>query len=320
MDELTTLTILQLELQDLEELEARDKGKQREDQVSDRACAISSYKDEIWKAITGVSDRRMGRSIARAVELDGQIITSLVEAEASARRDRRQACRMSGMREDKQTELATPTVAKDDICERSSSLNTEHATDGMFAGDHDTNTTDLTLITSTEETEDLTTHCIICQEHSASHETLEAPCHHYYCRDCLSELFEASTLDESLFPPRCCRENIPLESAALLLDGDLVNLFSEKYLEFTSTNRTYCVGPECSKFIPPGQIINNIGTCSACQSKTCTLCKRNEHQNEDCPDDPETRKFHDFAQENEWQRCFSCKRMVELNIGCNHIT
>ncbi|PVH71728.1 hypothetical protein DL98DRAFT_387736, partial [Cadophora sp. DSE1049] len=26
------------------------------------------------------------------------------------------------------------------------------------------------------------------------------------------------------------------------------------------------------------------------------------------------------ADENGWQRCYSCRRLVELDIGCNHIT
>lgn len=320
MDDLTTLIIFQLQLEDLQELESGDKGKQREGQVSDRAYAVALYKDEISRATTLLYDRRMVRSIARAVPEDAQAITALVELEATARRDHNQARHIGGMRDGERTEPATPTTANDDICERFSSLNTEDATDSVFTRDHDTNTTDTTSVASTEEKEDAATLCIVCQEHKASAETLEAPCHHSYCRDCLSELFEASTLDESLFPPRCCREDIPLESAVPYLNGDFVSLFEEKSVEFSSTNRTYCASTECSKFIPPDQIITNVGTCSTCQSKTCTLCKADEHKDEDCPDDPETRSFHDFAQENEWQRCFSCRRMVELNTGCNHIT
>jgi hypothetical protein len=26
------------------------------------------------------------------------------------------------------------------------------------------------------------------------------------------------------------------------------------------------------------------------------------------------------ADENGWQRCYSCRRLVELDLGCNHIT
>ena len=320
MDELTTLIILRLQLQDIEELIAGDKGKQREGQVSDRACAIALYKGEVERATTLLTDRQLGRSIARAVQEDAQIITDLVEAEAGARRDRILARRMGGMRDSEEAEQGPPPTADDDTCERFSSLNKEDATYSVFTGDHDTTPTDMTSVASTEETDRPAILCIVCQEYRAQTETLEAPCQHNYCRDCLSELFEASTEGESLFPPRCCRKDIPLEFALSLLSGELVSLFEKKSVEFSSTNRTYCAGIECSEFIPPGQIINNVGACSACQSKTCTLCKGNEHKNEDCPDDPETRRFHDFAQENEWQRCFSCKRMVELNIGCNHIT
>ncbi|KAI6606176.1 hypothetical protein MCOR12_001285 [Pyricularia oryzae] len=36
------------------------------------------------------------------------------------------------------------------------------------------------------------------------------PCSHEYCRGCLNSLFQASTLDESLYPPRCCQQRINL--------------------------------------------------------------------------------------------------------------
>jgi hypothetical protein len=28
----------------------------------------------------------------------------------------------------------------------------------------------------------------------------------------------------------------------------------------------------------------------------------------------------EFANANEWQRCYSCKTIVELDTGCNHMT
>lgn len=48
-------------------------------------------------------------------------------------------------------------------------------------------------------------------------------------------------------------------------------------------------------------------------------CKARAHTG-DCLNDPATRKLIAVAQENGWQRCYSCWRMVELEIGCNHIT
>jgi len=65
--------------------------------------------------------------------------------------------------------------------------------------------------------------------------------------------------------------------------------------------------------------MNEQATCPDCSTVTCTLCKAASHRG-DCPADTVLQQVLQTADENRWQRCYSCRRLVELDIGCNHIT
>ena len=75
----------------------------------------------------------------------------------------------------------------------------------------------------------------------------------------------------------------------------------------------------CSAFIRVENIENERATCPVCAEVTCTMCKAEAHTG-DCPADTALQLVLDTANENGWQRCYGCRRLVELDIGCNHIT
>lgn len=52
---------------------------------------------------------------------------------------------------------------------------------------------------------------------------------------------------------------------------------------------------------------------------TCVICKANAHTG-DCPKDTALQLLFNVADHNDWQRCHACRRLVELDIGCNHMT
>jgi hypothetical protein len=85
------------------------------------------------------------------------------------------------------------------------------------------------------------------------------PCNHVYHIACLKDLFMAAMRDESLMPPRCCRQEIPLLLARLTKTE--MDSFEAKRLEFSTPDRLYCSRPTCSTFIPPKCILRGIGTC-----------------------------------------------------------
>ncbi len=126
-------------------------------------------------------------------------------------------------------------------------------------------------------------------------------------------------VDESLFPPRCCRQPFPWELVRDKLSEELQTAFPIKRIELETQNRTYCYVATCSAFIKPDDYDKDKTTCPKCQSITCVKCKRKSHDGV-CGEDGETEELLATARQNGWQRCSGCRRMVELNIGCNHMT
>jgi hypothetical protein len=131
--------------------------------------------------------------------------------------------------------------------------------------------------------------CTVCGDRAMSEQVATCPCSHKYCHDCIAGLFNACIMDESLFPPRCCSESIPLDSVEGVLPLNLAEEFRSKCVEFSTANRTYCYQSTCSAFIPPSTIDGDFATCSQCESKTCSICKGESHEG-DCPEDSETQE------------------------------
>ncbi|KAJ5835566.1 hypothetical protein N7447_001592, partial [Penicillium robsamsonii] len=145
----------------------------------------------------------------------------------------------------------------------------------------------------------------------------ENSCLHVYCQECVIRLLQNSLADESLFPPRCCRLPLPLESARGFIDDALWARFEEKSIEYGDQFRTYCSESACSRYILPTYVHGTIGNCRSCNHQTCTLCKKITHQGE-CVDD--RAEVLELARVEGWQRCSNCSHLVELRSGCNHIT
>lgn len=60
-------------------------------------------------------------------------------------------------------------------------------------------------------------------------------------------------------------------------------------------------------------------TCPSCEKTTCTTCKSAAHTG-DCLDDTALQQLLDTAGNEQWQRCYKCHHLVELEQGCKHIT
>ena len=127
--------------------------------------------------------------------------------------------------------------------------------------------------------------------------------------------------DERIFPPRCCTQPIPFEDVRLFLDDSLVSKFEGKREELEDTKKTYCHVPKCSSYIGQANKEGNVGTCpsSSYVAQTCLLCKQGAHSG-DCAKDEAMEQTKQLAKKQGWQKCPTCNRMVELNLGCNHIT
>lgn len=161
--------------------------------------------------------------------------------------------------------------------------------------------------------------CVACQSACLPSVSVRAPCDHSYCSECIVHLFESSMTDESLMPPRCCRQAIPVDLIYDHLAWDTILQFTEKNREFGTRNRLYCPQERCSTFI--GEASNTPGsseTCPKCDTAVCSYCKTLQHPRwERCSldKDPASRAALQLGERNGWRRCGECRRLVELNQG-----
>jgi hypothetical protein len=333
IDDLTATLLIELQLEDTQEISSSFKGKAREGELSDAELAFKLYKQELDHNASILSDRRMTRSIARAVQSDGDILTHAMSLEQTAARDRDMACALSGSGISSNVRPWTVTAEEIDGELMSklaalwmSPMEEFEGREQMLPLKHDVDATDepithgeSSLWASTRPASSKTHYCTACQENKKFTEVVRAPCRHEYCRECLQDLFISSMTDESLFPPRCCKMPIALSVVRIFLTSDIVHKYQQKKIEFDTSDKTYCCSPHCSAFIRPDGIGGDCATCTECGILTCTICKSAVHEG-DCPADIGLQQLLETATENGWQRCYNCHRLVELETGCNHMT
>ena len=165
--------------------------------------------------------------------------------------------------------------------------------------------------------------CTVCLNTYPTSSGFCAPCDHYYCEDCLMDLVYATTRDESLFPPKCCKQNFPTQDILTCLkqDQELLSLFQTKSIEFgtPSNRRIYCPTPKCSTFLSVMGESSGGVPCPHCHIIVCTSCKNTAHPGEDCTVAASTLKLKELARSKGWKTCPGCSGVVELSLGCFHV-
>ena len=168
---------------------------------------------------------------------------------------------------------------------------------------------------------------MICTTEIASSSSLKVPCGHHYCKDCVRDLIQNYTRDESSHPLRCCNEGIPVTSVTKFISSDLKKVFDAKRAEFSvpANDRIYCCQPTCSAFV--GSSVGRqresgiVCIVSGCRTKTCPRCKEAAHPSErNCALNKSTTQLKTLAQSKRWQTCPGCKTLVERSAGCSHMT
>lgn len=156
-------------------------------------------------------------------------------------------------------------------------------------------------------------HCFVCADEKASSELAATPCNHGYCGECLSALFKKSLADETLFPPRWFNRPIPFAEVEKFLAADVVDAFKKMQVELNAENRTFCSYKECENLTLRDESEDGLEICPRCCRATCLVCKNAHPGYIQCP-------LLVFADEQGWKQCYSCRRVLELSVGCNHMT
>lgn len=348
MDPATAKLAVELQLEDIDEIiyELNERDDLHEASVLTRA----NYED-ILKVVEG---QVLALGILRADHANRVQFVNLVEEERQATQDHELACRLAGLATPAPT-FGYPTkdiyFSDDEITVSSTTgirtLNAADPTQTNLYFNEDNGSAlsvvegpkSSTFTSSSSYTgkgkgkakqvisDNGITHalCSACMDRHPRFDVLELSCKrkddiapHAYCRTCLVDLFECSLTDTTLFPPRCCGMRISLYAGAHFFTPQLVTRIEEKDEELRTSDPTYCSNRSCAKFIPPANIKAAIATCGVCDQKTCTTCKNPEHKGL-CPEDPAVKQLIDVAEEKRWQRCYKCRTMVELDVGCFHM-
>lgn len=321
IDDATAALILQLENEDIEELLRARKGKGRHGEQSDADLALLTYQKELQDRVTILADQRMCQSLTQAVISDATLLSESRAQENAAVRDHAVArCLDRGRALSLIPDQATAEDELDDcVIARLAALYVPDRENDALPDDGPVAAESSATVGSRQKPSAVLRNCAICLTDKPLSDVLRMPCGDNYCRECLSELFQLATRDESMFPPRCCQQVIPLQLVKLYLSSTLIHTFEEKSNEYKASNRTYCSQPSCSLFISSENIDGERATCVACGTHTCTICKNNVHSG-DCPMDTATHQTLEIGRQRGWQRCYSCRQLVELDTGCNHIT
>lgn len=150
-------------------------------------------------------------------------------------------------------------------------------------------------------------------------------CQHKYCRPCFQRMVSTAMQNESHFPPKCCLQEIPLRIVLSICSVEERERYKAKAQEYAlpAGNRWYCPAASCAKWIALNGIRPDTKEqkCPHCRGTICTTCRGVGHsRNEDCPQDFNLDATLEEAEREGWRRCYRCRAMVELSMGCRHIT
>ncbi|KAJ5616772.1 hypothetical protein N7537_001886 [Penicillium hordei] len=181
--------------------------------------------------------------------------------------------------------------------------------------------------TSEEETE--TRHaCTSCTEEYPLSNIFQTECAHNYCREFILRLSENSPTNESLYPPRCCRQPIRAPTAVEDMIGiEMTKRSKERKTETSASERTYRSNKTCARYIPPHNIRRGVGICQFCTARTCAGCKKQGHRGDCNYEDTNKQRIarddakannerandvllEELAKKKKWQRCPNCSRMI----------
>ena len=323
-DEIVALT---LQLDEINYREETKKAKYSVNDIPDLELAYSSYLNEIEAHLAFLRDVKLAHSIASAVDTDAQAIADIAHENQQAQDDHSMAMQMSSNDPDLEppppyTEEARDDYIEDELVRRLAKLLTSE--DDLYGDSQDEAGPSVPYKRQADALDKLAREafeCMGCRDGFRWADTTQLECGHGYCEPCLRAFIMAGVANRDLVlvPPRCCGTAVPFGVIACTLTEAEMEDFQHAELEKATKDKTYCANPDCGRFIAPANIVAGEAICSRCQARTCAVCKNVGHEG-DCPEDPDIQATLDLGTENKWQRCFSCRSLVEIDWGCNHMT
>jgi hypothetical protein len=293
----------------------------------DENVAFKLLRRESLTALYANFDRQKALHLAKADVASQLTITNTAEEERQAARDRELALRLG------EEEVEQDQVPAIQGIQREAAATIETVQQGQIeqlqddsnvvplrvasAGENETLINQLEVADMSTSITDLA--CSSCGDVKPEFDVWNLSCEHAFCRICLTRMFSNSVKFMGHFPPRCCKTDISLDDVKdYYFDKVFVDMIRKKHEELTTEKPLYCSNPRCSEFLPPRLVVDSNTTCPVCQTKTCNECRDTAHEGACQPNTMQD--VLEVAKDQGWQRCNHCNMMVELTVGCNHIT
>ncbi|KAI0053773.1 hypothetical protein FA95DRAFT_1586011 [Auriscalpium vulgare] len=176
---------------------------------------------------------------------------------------------------------------------------------------------------------------------------LKMPCpeDHSYCISCLSMYIQhkldpngygSGNADVVVFPILCPEcpvdswpEGIQQETAERVLGEKGMRLWHYQQL-LDSIPKYYCPNPRCSARVQIDDAVEDPhAECPACTQHLCVPCRSIWHEDMTCEEyqalpledrSPDDLLVLQIVKAENWRRCPRCAYIVELSMGCNHVT
>ncbi|OJT12598.1 Protein ariadne-2 [Trametes pubescens] len=324
-DDVALLSLIAaLSLEDINEVRKQSDRGPLGGPSDDEILALQLFAEEATALDALASDIRFAQSLDKALESDARLLEELATSEEACRRDREFARALAEGRPPPYEAVPRPQAAQARSTTSSSTAAATHtkavapssssksiALSGVAAA----SSSSASKSTAKARPES----CVICRD-PIEGPAIRAPCGDFYDVGCLVDLFRAAVVDESLFPPACCRQPFKLVEVRIYLDRDLQKQFDRKTLEFGTKNRVYCHRPTCSTFLGAATPSAANLLCTTCWQNTCGHCKAASHALSTRCTSAEDAAVVALAAQSGWKRCPGCGHLVELSIGCYHMT
>ncbi|RMY63200.1 hypothetical protein D0864_12701 [Hortaea werneckii] len=293
MDLLSLELAIQLQLEDSQGMVGRSKGKQREGTFTDAEYALRLYIDDLETTSTALKDRIMAQSFAKSVMEDAELIEQVLKDEQQAATDREFATSIDNQNGNTASRSRSnlPATAIKDPWQDSEILEKAAA---IYMHTADMNCIVKPALTADDESDGETIAESSAWAASRPRNTKPKTGHCIACGD-----------DKDFFHVA----RVPCKNKHEYCRECLAELFRLSLTD-ESLFPPRCDGAEIPLnyvriFLPPDLAKTSKSTPS---------------HSGDCPEDEALQQLINIANAEEWQRCSECKRFVELDTGCNHIS
>lgn len=168
--------------------------------------------------------------------------------------------------------------------------------------------------------------CEICYMEYLVESTITLPCEHMFCHTCINGYLALEINEARVLEIKCCQADCDFVFEESIIQSIINSQLFEKYREFKKNKLTeldpeskWCPNPKCGQIVKRKKKNSNYLKCHSCNTEICFECNEHWHPKLTC-DEASDQSYEEWAKGKNIQKCPQCKRRVEKDSGCNHMT